>query len=73
MVETHKSMNNDNIINKIVLSKEGLKTFIKKELYKFVSPGTVKFFQDLKFQPTSYISTRIVEKKEKTIKKKFIF
>jgi hypothetical protein len=53
MVETLKSMKNDDTIKKIIFSKEGIKTFIKKELHKFISPETVNFFQDLKFQPTS--------------------
>jgi len=50
IVETLKSIqNNDDTIQKIVVSKEGINTFIKKELHEFVSPNTVNFFQDLKF------------------------
>ncbi|XP_060877744.1 uncharacterized protein LOC132950346 [Metopolophium dirhodum] len=49
MVEALKStQNNNDTIKKIVLSKEGIKTFIKKELYEFVSPETVNFFSRFK-------------------------
>ncbi|KAL4084348.1 hypothetical protein QTP88_028171 [Uroleucon formosanum] len=49
MVEALKStQNNDDTIKKIVLSKEGIKTFIKKELYEFVSSETVNFFSKFK-------------------------
>ncbi|KAL4113798.1 hypothetical protein QTP88_017371 [Uroleucon formosanum] len=49
MVEALKStQNNDDTIKKIVLSKEGIKTFIKKELHEFVSPETVNFFSRFK-------------------------
>ncbi|KAE9521581.1 hypothetical protein AGLY_018045, partial [Aphis glycines] len=56
MIEALKStQNNDNTINKIVLSKEDIKTFIKKELHEFVSPEPVNFFSRFK------ISTDLID------------
>ncbi|KAF0769546.1 Uncharacterized protein FWK35_00005096, partial [Aphis craccivora] len=49
MVKALKStQNNDDTINKIVLSKEDIKTLIKKKLHEFVSPEIVNFFSRFK-------------------------